>query len=546
MPAPFRRRTLIKAAGTALSALPLRGFAFTEASPVHFTHHVASGDPLADRVMLWTRLLPGDGAVRAVGCRWEIAPTAEFTTLVASGTATATPERDYTVKVDAKGLQPGQSYCYRFVAEGVTSPVGCTRTLPVGDVSQFKLGVASCSNYPQGFFHAYREMAKAELDAILHLGDYIYEYPVGEYVNPAVEQGYGRQVTPEHELLVLEDYRMRYGLYRSDPDLQAAHAAHPWITVWDDHEIMNDTWRKGAENHNEGEGDFAARVHAARQAYHEWLPIRPPAEGDQGVIYRSFQVGNLADLIMLDTRLVGRDQQLNYLRDLKPEDDVHEFLQKRLNASKRTLLGKPQEEWLARQLTTSKKRGAVWQVLGQQVLMGKLSIPEIPADALASMTLSDYSRARVESAQQLAPLGLPLNLDAWDGYPAARTRLYRALLKSASNPISLAGDTHNGWAFNLADNKGKAVGVEIGTPGVTSPGLETYLPMPSTEMASLLLESSPELAAVDTAQRGWTEMTLTPEAMTSQWRFVSDVALPTYTTTTGPLTQCRAGARKLS
>jgi alkaline phosphatase D len=160
MTAPFRRRTLIKAAGTALSALPLRGFAVTETRPVHFTHHVASGDPLADRVMLWTRLLPGDGAMRAVRCRWEIATTAEFTTLIASGTATATPERDYTVKVDAQGLKPGQSYCYRFVAEGVTSPVGCTRTLPVGDVSEFKLGVASCSNYPQGFFHAYREMAK--------------------------------------------------------------------------------------------------------------------------------------------------------------------------------------------------------------------------------------------------------------------------------------------------------------------------------------------------------------------------------------------------
>ena len=137
--------------------IALKGFAVTEAQSVHFTHHVASGDPLADRVMLWTRLLPGDGAMRAVRCRWEIAPTAEFTTLIASGTATAIPERDYTVKVDAHGLAPGQSYCYRFVAEGVTSPVGCTRTLPVGDVSEFKLGVASCSNYPQGFFHAYRE-----------------------------------------------------------------------------------------------------------------------------------------------------------------------------------------------------------------------------------------------------------------------------------------------------------------------------------------------------------------------------------------------------
>ena len=546
MPTPLRRRSFIQATGASLGVLSLRGFAVDKPDAAYFTHGIASGDPLADRVILWTRVLPGSGNAAAVPCTWQVATDASFETVIASGEAVARAERDYTVKVDAAGLAPGTSYCYRFIANGVASPVGCTRTLPTGAVSEFKMAVASCSNYPQGFFHAYRDIAESDVDVVLHLGDYLYEYPVGVYVNPIAEEQLGRTVEPEHEILVLEDYRMRHGLYRTDPDLLAAHAAHPWITVWDDHEMMNDTWRAGAENHNEGEGSFFERIHAARQAYHEWMPIRTGVDGDQGVIYRAFQIGDLADLIMLDTRLVGRDQQLNYGRDIEPAGGLDAFIKDHLNAPDRQLLGAEQEAWLEAALQRSKGRGATWQVLGQQLLMGKLNIPVIPPEELAKLELSEYARPRVAQTQQLAPYGLPLNLDAWDGYPAARERLFAMLTAHATNPISLAGDTHNGWAFNLTNAQGEAVGVEWGTPGISSPGLETYLPLPPEEMRALLMVASPELVAADTSQRGWTEVTLTPEAATAQWRFVSSVTDPTYQTSAGEPLVTQRNARKLA
>ena len=546
MPTPLRRRTLIHATGASLGALSLRGFAIDKSAAAHFTHGIASGDPLADRVILWTRVLPGSGNANPVPCAWQVATDDRFETILASGEAVAHAEHDYTVKVDAAGLAPGQSYCYRFMAHGVISPVGCTRTLPVGMVSEFKMAVASCSNYPQGFFHAYRDIAESDLDVVLHLGDYLYEYPVGEYVNPVAEETLGRKVEPEHEILVLEDYRMRHGLYRTDPDLQAAHAAHPWITVWDDHEMMNDTWRAGAENHDQSEGDFSKRIQAARQAYHEWMPIRTGAGGDQGVIYRAFQIGDLADLIMLDTRLVGRDEQLDYATGIEQAGSVEAFIKNDLYNPKRQMLGEEQEAWLQQALQRSKTRGATWQVLGQQVLMGKLNIPVIPPEELAKLELSEYARPRVEQTQQLAPYGLPSNLDAWDGYPVARERLFAMLSAHATNSISLAGDTHNGWAFNLANQKGEAVGVEWGTPGISSPGLENYVPLPPEQMQALLMGASPELAACDTSQRGWTEVRLTPEAATARWRFVSSVAEPTYQTSAGEPLVTQRNARKLA
>ena len=545
MPIPLRRRALLQASGASLGVLSLRGFAIDKPAAAHFTHGIASGDPLADRVILWTRVLPGNGNAEAVPCSWQVATDETFDTVIASGEAVARAERDFTVKVDATGLAPAQSYCYRFIAHGVASPVGCTRTLPVGPVSEFKMAVASCSNYPQGFFHAYRDIAESNVDVVLHLGDYIYEYPVGYYTNPVAENQFGRKVEPEHEILVLEDYRMRYGLYRTDPDLQAAHAAHPWITVWDDHEMMNDTWRAGAENHDDGEGDFFQRIHAARQAYHEWMPIRTGPKGDQAVIYRAFQIGDLADLIMLDTRLTGRDEQLDYAEGIERAGSVEVFLKNDLYNPERQMLGSEQEAWLQNELQQSKTRGAIWQVLGQQVLMGKLNIPVIPPEELAKIELSEYAKPRVAEAQKLAPYGLPSNLDAWDGYPAARERLFAMLSAHATNPISLAGDTHNGWAFNLTNAQGEAVGVEWGTPGVSSPGLENYVPLPPEQMQALLKGSSPELVACDTAQRGWTQVTLTPETVTAQWRFVSSVVEPVYTSQFGSKLAVQAGDREL-
>ena len=539
------RRKFIKTFGASLGALSSRGFTIDQPAAVHFTHGVASGDPLADKVILWTRVIPGDSLVRPVSCRWEVATSHSFDEIIANGNVSALPERDFTVKVDAIGLSPGSSYSYRFIADGEVSPVGSTRTLPAGAVHRFKLAVASCSNYPQGYFHAYRDIAEADVDVVLHLGDYLYEYPAGEYVNPIAEDQLGRKVIPEHELFLLEDYRMRYGIYRTDPDLQAAHAAHPWITVWDDHEMMNDTWRLGAENHNTGEGDFDARINAAQIAYDEWMPIRKPYTGDKSAIYRAFQIGELADLILLDTRVTGRDKQLSYTRDIEAAGGVESFRRAYLNDSRRQLLGAQQENWLAHQLASSVRRGAIWQVLGQQVLMGKLPVPVIPSEMFEGISLSDHVRIRIEETQKLAHLNVPLNLDAWDGYPAARERLFHLLREHALNPISLAGDTHNGWAFNLANDLGDPVGVEWGTPGITSPGMEDYLPFFPEDLCRLLKGASQELMTCDTSQRGWTLVTLSPEYAAAQWQFVSSVLEPEYTIIRGSLMINKIGERRL-
>ena len=526
----INRRRVIQGMGLSLGLVSLRGFEVAAAAPAHFTHGVASGDPLSDRVILWTRVLPGDGALVTLTGRWEVAEDLQFKRVVISGETTTGPERDHTVKVDATGLQPATNYWYRFVFNGVTSAVGRTRTLPVGAVEAFSLAVCSCSNYPQGYFNAYRDIAQADIDVVMHLGDYIYEYAQGVYANPYVVDSLGRAVVPEHEILVLEDYRQRYGLYRTDEDLQAAHAAHPWICVWDDHELANNTWHSGAQNHSDDEGDFFASMQMARKAYHEWMPIRTPAQTDQGPIYRSFQVGDLADIIMLDTRLEGRDEQLDYRRDLLDAKRTPEIFEETLRRnSERTLLGEDQFHWLANQLAASKDRGAPWQFLGQQVLMGKINIPQMTQEQLASLTLPEEVRSYVLGTLQLGAYGLPLNLDAWDGYPADRERVFSLLLELANNPVVVAGDTHNGWAFNLQTEAGVPVGVEVGCPGVTSPGLESYFPLPPEQMAALLQASSPELVDLDTSHRGWSKVTLTPEATVSQWRFVSTVLDREYT-----------------
>ena len=543
----IKRRQLLLGVGTTLGALSLRGFEVRADAAAHFTHGVASGDPLADRVILWSRVLPGDGSEKVLQGRWQVASDSNFTGIVAEGSAVADPSRDYTVKVDAAGLTPGSTYWYRFLFDGVFSPVGRTKTLPVGEVANFRVGVCSCSNYPQGYFNAYRDMARSDIDVVMHLGDYIYEYPAGGYANPYAVEQLGRGVVPEHELVALEDYRQRYGLYRTDPDLQAAHAAHPWMCIWDDHELANNTWRNGAQNHNPGEGDFATRMAMARKAYHEWLPIRTAAMSDQMPIYRSFKVGQLADLILLDTRLHGRDEQLDYRTDLAAKEMSPEaFKQTVLNDPQRTMLGADQSDWLGGQLMASKARGATWQLIGQQVLMGKLMIPKLTQTQLESVELPEYSRPWIMSMQKLADDDLPMNLDAWDGYPACRERVFTNLLSHATNPVVLAGDTHNAWAFNLRNQADQAVGVELGCPGISSPGMESYLPLPADTMRAALLDSSPELVDVNTALRGWTLVTLTPEAVTGQHRFVSSVLSKDFSVSESAVLRCEAGSRHFS
>jgi alkaline phosphatase D len=615
--ASLNRRQLLKGISASLGLLALRGFSVQAAAPAYFTHGVASGDPLADRVILWTRLIPGSGEHSTIHCQWQVAKDLAFKQIVSTGTASTNFERDYTVKIDAAGLSPNSSYFYRFLTDDqLASPIGMTRTLPVGDIDQIRLGITSCSNYPQGYFNVYRHMAQTDIDLVLHLGDYIYEYAEGVYSNEVATDKLGRKVEPSNEILSLEDYRMRYGLYRSDEDLQLVHARHPFVCVWDDHELANDSWKEGAENHSADEGDFQARMRSARQAYHEWMPIRTSALGDQGAIFRSFKLGNLADLIMLDTRLHGRDQPLDYAKDLPmhsalfqlsasgegsliseeasaqvikslpaeqlvritmPFDftsgtptpvndyatikdlsaetlpqgwyylpDSQNFKQQALVESDRTILGADQEQWLNSELQASTERGATWQVVGQQVLMGKLKLPVLTNEQLKIDQAEPYIRDILEMMQVLAPDQLPFNLDAWDGYAACRDRVFSSFAEHGTNPVVLGGDTHNAWAFNLADSNGQAVAVEIGTPAVNSPGLETYLPTDPAVLAQAMQDASAELFAVDTARRGWSEVTLTQEVMTNQWHFVSTVLDKNFTVEQGAVQYCKAGNKRFS
>lgn len=553
------RRRLLQGLGISAMAagggLPSRGHAMAGKAPAYFTHGVASGDPLQHRVILWTRVVPRR-AEALLTVFWQVARDAAFSQVVAAGESKAQITQDYTVKVDASGLQPGQAYFYRFSALGVVSDTGRTKTLPIGGVEEFRIGVASCSNYPQGYFNAYRHMADSDLDLVLHLGDYLYEYPDGEYADDYALNSLGRHVLPAGEMLALEDYRTRYGVYRSDPDLQAVHQRHPFICVWDDHEIANDTWHSGAENHSEDEGDFAQRLQAARQAYHEWMPIRTPALTDQGPIYRHFAIGDLADLLMLDTRIVGRDQQLTYAADMlyhpvtdaqqAPVPDGAAFIAQRLQDPSRDLLGSQQEQWLARAVADSVARGANWQVLGQQVLMANVGIPKIDTGAFDDPKMPPEERQYIALMQELGDQGMPLNLDAWDGYPACRDRVMQMLADAGANTITLAGDTHNAWAFNLSDTRQRPVGVEIGTPAITSPGMESYVPGTPDELAAAMQAASPGLVSVDVSDRGWSEVTLTPQATRSRWHFVSGVLDRRFSVRSSDALTCLHGARRFS
>ncbi len=457
-----------------------------------FRHGVASGDPLSDRVILWTRVSPP--ATSPIPVRWVIANDAKLEKVVNQGVITALPGRDFTVKVDALGLQPGHTYYYRFEAAGQQSPVGRTKTLPDNSVSQVRLAVASCSNLPFGYFNAYAHIAKrADLDAVLHLGDYLYEYAPGEYGNG---EELGRAHEPAREIVSLADYRTRHAQYKLDPDLQEAHRQHPWICVWDDHESTNNSWRDGAENHNPelGEGDWPARKAVAIQAYHEWLPIREQPSANGPFIYRSFRFGQLADLIMLDTRLHGRSRQLDDPKDTQGLSDT-----------RRTILGHDQQAWLAEQLRASKRHGITWRLLGQQLMFGQL----------------------------LGDDGHLLNTDQWDGYPASRNAVLDQLAtEEIDNMVILTGDIHTAWAMDITPDPTSSaydpatgqgsLAVELVTTSVTSPG-PSGDPAALAEREQTLVETRPHMHFVNLREHGYLLLDIDAERTRGEFWFVDSI-----------------------
>lgn len=449
-----------------------------------FAHGVASGDPLTDRVILWTRVTLPDAIAAAgeVNLFYEVARDVGFTDRVAAGEARATAARDWTCKVDAEGLQAGTSYYYRFWFQGRSSPVGRTRTLPAGAVDRLRLAFCSCSNFSSGYFTGYRKIAeRADLDAVLHLGDYIYEYPG----NPKNERFAG----PEHICMTVEDYRTRYAAHRGDVDLQEAHRQHPFICVWDDHESANNAWSGGAPAHDEAKaGPWAERRGAAWQAWSEWIPARV---GDEGKIWRGFEFGDLCSLWMLDTRLWGRTKQTTPSKKAELKDPA------------RTFLGPDQEAWLHEGLQTSK---AKWQVLGQQVMIAPLLVGE-----------------------------LTLNSDQWDGYQATRDRLYARVRELGLDGfVVLTGDIHTSWANDLVeDSRDEAkydkatgagsLGAEFVVPGITS-GVPATFGDPS--ISDLAREYNPHIRWNELQHRGYGVLDLSPGAAQCDWWLLKDIAKP--------------------
>ena len=460
-----------------------------------FYHGVASGDPLSDRVIIWTRLtLPTPDSIAVLS--WRIATDTLLQDIVGSGTVTTGIDRDFTVKVDVTGLQPGAWYYYQFEYQGAKSLTGRTRTLPVGSVERIRLAVMSCSDYQNGYYHAYRDMAQRnELDLAIHLGDYIYEYAAASTLLDRLHE-------PPVEIITIADYRLRHSLYKLDPDLRALHQQLPVIAVWDDHETANNAWTNGAQNHQSAtEGDWQTRKKAGKQVYMEWMPIRENAVApDQ--IYRSFNFGDLLSLYMLDTRLEGRNEQLM-------ANDPQ------INNADRTLVSEEQFAWLTDGIRADSAR---WVVLGQQVMMAPL-----------------------------LAFGVILNTDQWDGYPAQRKRLYDFLVdEDVDNAVVLTGDIHTSWANDLPlagyvpATGDSSVAVEFVTTSVTSTNLSA--PVSPAFIQGL----NPHVKFVDLQGHGYFVLDLTVERAQAEYVFVSDIKSPDFTSEVGPVWATQHGSRRLS
>lgn len=555
-----------------------------------FPYGVASGDPYSDSVVLWTKFAPAGNSTASQDVTWQISTSrTNFSAPLASGTFQATSANNFTVKLIASGLQPGTEYFYRFITNGgaSVSTVGRTKTLPTGSVSSVRLALFSCSNITADPFYAYDKVArKGDFDALVHVGDYIYEYGPGGY-GAAESLAASIGFEPNSELLTIADYRARYAQYHRQNSLQSARASAPLIAVWDDHETANDSYKDGAQNHDPAtEGTWNDRVTAALEAYYEWMPIREPGSGNRKEAYRSFDFGNLVSLHMLETRLTGRDKQIslapsatdvqnrigqilsnstltNYYAStysLTPpasQSDLPTFGAAlatpvanelvyanvvEMYSGNRTLLGATQLGWLQNEMATS---NATYQVLGQQVLMGNMVMPaelllELAGGTVNPSTIAKYltpvakmaagmpfnSLNATEQAVYTNANALPYNEDAWDGYGKDRETILQTALAYNKKLFVFSGDTHNAWSNQLKTMspssaglapQGTVAGIELATPGVSAPGIEKYFPGQEDILRQLFLGYSPGLKFANLANRGFLDITFTPEKVLAKF-----------------------------
>lgn len=528
------RRTVVKAAAASAALLPLatapRALA-AETGPV-FLHGVASGDPLPDGILLWTRVtpapdaVPGSGKGPEVTVGWEMARTKSFATVVARGTTTARAESDHTVKVDVRGLRPATDYFFRFTVDGVHSPVGHTRTAPAHDEAarSVRFGVISCSNWEAGWFSAYRHLAaRGDLDAVLHLGDYIYEYASGDY---ATRGTVVRPHAPANEIITLADYRIRHGNYKTDPDLQAMQAAHPIVAIWDDHEFANDAWSGGAENHTpDTEGEWAQRVAAAKQAYFEWMPVRPSIAG---TTYRRLRFGTLADLHLLDLRSFRSQQAAIGSGDVDDPD--------------RTITGRAQLDWLKAGLASS---GTSWRLVGTSVMISPVAFGSLPA----------YLLGPIAEMLGLPKEGFALNVDQWDGYTDDRRELLALLRdRGIANTVFLTGDIHSAWASDVPVTAATyplspSAATEFVVTSVTSDNLDDILNVEpqtvSLAAADAIRAANRHVKWVDLDSHGYGVLDVTAERAQMDYYTVSDKTDPGAATVWTRSYLTRSGSQKV-
>lgn len=541
--AKLTRRRLLGAAATSTLVLPACTTLPSKAKKigtVKFQHGIASGDPLPDRVIIWTRVTPEDKSVR-VKLRYAVR-NAETGVIAASGVTDTGADRDFTVKVDAKGLSPATEYIYQFTVTNsdadIASPEGRTRTTSVHGLEPVRLGVVSCSNWQFGRFNAYRALSReADIDAIIHLGDYLYEYGIDGY-GGEVGTAIGREHIPPTEILSLEDYRARHAQYKTDVDLQAAHAAAPWICTWDDHESANDSYRTGAENHDSSgkEGRWSDRKQAALQAYFEWMPVREPNGSIRSAAWRSFSFGDVLDLHALESRLTGRSENLDWgsaLGDAQEAEEIEarvlEYVPKIVDPA-RTMLGREQEAWLDSAMKSSSVNGKTWTVLANQVIMARVKLPDLPT-VLSEDQIAAQDHPYVQRMIGFSILGLPFNLDAWDGFPAARDRLYASAKAANARVVTLTGDTHEAWANTLFDSNGEQRGVELATTSITSPGSGAYV-KDVPDIGEKLARVNPEVEWNRSTGHGYVIATFTPENVFAEYREVSSIIEPVFATST--------------
>jgi alkaline phosphatase D len=528
----YDRRSLLRvgAAGAVLGTVGVMAAGTTVAMAVEpvFAHGVASGDPLPDAVLLWTRVTPtpeatpGSGAGPTVAVSWELSADPAFASIVRSGTVTTGPDRDHTVKADATGLDPATTYYYRFRLDGAVSAVGTTRTAPAltAAVARLRFGVVSCSNVPAGYFAAYRYLAeRGDLDAVLHLGDYIYEY-AGDFNGAAV-----RPHDPPREILTLADYRQRHAQYKTDEHLQRLHAAVPFIATWDDHEVANDAWSGGAENHQpDTEGPYAARKAAAHQAYFEWMPVRNEADK----IYRRLRFGLLAELFMLDLRSY-RSQQVAVGNG--GTDDPN-----------RTMTGAEQMAWLENGLTTTASQ---WKLVGNSVMIAPFQLPPLSHDLLGPLA----------ELLGLPSEGLSINPDQWDGYAADRRRLLNTLAsRGVRDTVFLTGDIHSSWASDVPRDAflyplSPSVATEFVCTSVTSDNIDDILGVPPRSVSpvaeSAIRLLNRHIKYVELDSHGASVLEVTPAGTQMDWYYLANKADPASALTWAKSFRTRSGTQKV-